>query len=308
MSALDSAKYPSATHSNAPQAAHAAAASCAAQSLIPRASVSKLRARSAPLIASIPPGNPIAASPVRPFAFTLRLIPNFPHSLVGSMLFAAAWHLPRPSSSLCVLRASAFQIFPFSIPKPPNHSCVQASQALCKRSPQPAAPQHSAATGHSRCRHTQSTSPDRASVRLQSCELPPLSLLQTSPRPRSSPSTSCRLPRAASHKREARNRFLVQRVPLPELAQLPAPAAPAFRSTTRSCAPASRAMPLSRSLPQKKPGQAIVDCAAKEPTPVPGPGGRSCAGETVPLPHLPSHALQEFAHRANKSCFPAKFL
>ena len=64
-------------------------------------------------------------------------------------------------------------------------------------------------------------------------------------------------------------------------------------------------MPLVPSLPRKKPGQAIVDCASEEPTPVPGPGGHPCAGETAT--HLPGHALLKFALRANTFCLPAKF-
>src|SRR6266576_5024979 len=63
-------------------------------------------------------------------------------------------------------------------------------------------------------------------------------------------------------------------------------------------------MPLARPLAQKRRGQAVADCAAEEPTPVPRPGGRLCANGGYL--RLPRHARQEFARRADTSCSPAK--
>jgi len=250
-------------------------------------------------------GNAIAPSLVRSLAPSLRLIPVSPHSRGNSLLSVRAAQLHCFPSFLCALSAPAFQFRLFSIPKRPNHSRAQARQALCQDSLPPIAQQYPAAIGHSRCRHRHSSAPSRALVPLQSGALPALSLFQTWLRLKSSPSIDRPLLRAASRKRELRNEFLVQQEPLPKLAPLPAPAAPAFRLTAQSCAPASRATPLAPSLPQKKPGQAIVDCASEEPTPAPEPGGRSCAGETAS--HLSSHALRRFARRVNTFCLPAKF-
>jgi len=304
ISALDNAKYANATHSNAPQAAHVAAASRAIHSAMPRPSVSKLPARSAPLTAFIRRGNAIAASLVRSFALTLRFIPDLPHWPVNSILLALASLLPRFPSFLCVLCVSSFRLLLFPISKQSNRAYTQAVQAFCKGSPPSTVQQHRVAIGHSRCRHTHSTGANRARVPPQSVEPPALSLLRTLPLPKSSLSTSRRFPRAASRKHETHNKFLFQQGSLPKLAPLPAPAVPAFRSSAHSCAPVSCATPLFPSLRQKKTGQAIVDCAAKEPTPVPGPGGRPCAGKTTS--HLPGHALQEFARRANAFCSSAK--
>ena len=130
----------------------------AIHSAIPRPSVSNLPARSTLLKESICASNAIAASFVR----SLALVPSaHPSSPAFACDFTAS--CPRITAStfpvfslrsLC-LCVSFLSSFPFQ--NRPTTPSRQAAQASRKDSPPPAAPQHPAAIGHSRCRRTHST-------------------------------------------------------------------------------------------------------------------------------------------------------
>src|SRR5439155_4953488 len=104
----------------------------------------------------------------------------------------------------------------------------------------------------------------------------------------------------ASQPLESSPRFRTPQASLLTLAQLLAPTVRVSRSRSRFRVPAWHAKPLSQWLPEKKQGQAIVECAAEDPMPVPRPGGRLC--DEKRRRHPPRHTRREFAPRANTFC------
>src|SRR6266480_1962002 len=190
ISPLDAAKYPSATHSNAPHAAHTAA-NCR---VIHRAIFCPPASK--PAVRAPPPAAPQTIAPSFPPWFFLSALfiagPSKVHSrlvlsvLEGSLVFHA--HTTRQSvySSPGTWSVPALNLSTRSSATPASWPSVQ---DLSMDSQQWAGLPPPVTTDHSGCRHTRSIAPGRVASPRPVASLRAPWLPQTSPGPKSVPST-----------------------------------------------------------------------------------------------------------------------